>query len=220
MPLTVDRIKSISNSTISKTESKETNEEESETASNKPQNRKTTGLIYKSGSYPNGCFNVDLTSSESALALAQEKATIYLVYVDSLSPLKSEAIWPELLTHNASPALKQFSKTANLLVVDSAAKTQSYERALECNLQETKKSFDFVLPCCTFRQQEFLARLNINTFIRLNQTTSLAEPEQISLKEADLSSITRAFHNLYPAYSPGDSLPQAVINRALSQFDY
>lgn len=219
-PLPVGRIESIGSSSISKTESHETTDKKTEIESCELHKRRVSGLIYKSESYPNGCFNVDLTSSESALATSQEKTKIYLVYVDSLPSLQSDAVWPELLKRNTSPALREFAKTANLLVIDSAAKIHGYEKALECNLQASKKPFDVVLPCCTFRQQEFLTRLNVDTLISLKQTTTSAAVEKISLKESDLSAMTRAFHDLYPTYSPGDSLPLAVINRALNQFGY
>lgn len=179
---------------------------------------RATGLIYKAETYVHGSFNVDLTASESPLSSPSTGSRIYLVYVDSLGSIKADASWPELLADKTSDVLSAFEKSAHILVIDSASRLQIYNKALGRQLQTDNKPFDHILPCCSFRQQELLARLRIDTLSSSIQETASRNLGEHDADVSDLAAITRVFHDLYPAYTPGESLPTAIISRAMDQF--
>lgn len=180
----------------------------------------TTGLIYKPATYAEGSFNVDLSASEATLSSSTSKSLVHVIYVDSLGGLKPETSWPQLLSENLSRTLSDFLKNSNILIIDSASKAKLYCKALNLDLKVNTSKSDHVLPCCSFRQQEILGRLEIDTLSAFRQNSTEESPLDCYKDKADLAAFTRAFHDLYPAYIPGDSLPVSIVNRALAQFGF
>jgi hypothetical protein len=180
----------------------------------------TTGLIYKPATYAEGSFNVDLSASEANLSSSTSKRLVHVIYVDSLAALKPDTSWPQLLSENLSNTLSDFIRSSNILVIDSASKVKLYCEALNLNLKVDSSKPDYVLPCCSFRQQEILGRLEIDTLSAFRQNSAEESPPDCYKDKADLSAFIRAFHDLCPAYIPGDSLPGAIVTRAFAQFGF
>jgi hypothetical protein len=180
----------------------------------------TTGLIYKPASYAEGSFNVDLSASEATLSSSTSKRLVHVIYVDSLGGLKPETSWPQLLSENLSKTLSDFIRSSNILVIDAASKAKLYSNALNLNFKVDSSQSDHVLPCCSFRQQEILGGLEIDTLSAFTQDSPKESPLDCYKDKTDLSAFTRAFHDLYPAYIPGDSLPGAIVTRAFAQFGF
>lgn len=180
----------------------------------------TTGLIHKSEPYAKGSFNVDLSASESSLNDSSTEAKIYLVYIDSLGTLKPDVNWPNLLAENVSNELSRFMKTADVIVVDSASKVNLYQKALGRHLKADNKRFDHVLPCCSFRQQGLLAEIWVDALISSDQKKSRNSSLDQLNNVDDLGALTRAFHDLYPGYTPEEGLPSSIVARAIRQFGY
>ena len=180
----------------------------------------TTGLIYKSDAYPEGSFDVDLTASESLLSNSSAGKKIYLVYIDSLAALKSDASWPDLLTDKTSEELSRFIMSANVLVIDSASRKELYTKVLRRHLSVESKPFDHALPCCSFRNQDILGGLKIDILSSCNVSKRTTHLLSSNKDVADLKAFTRAFKDLYPAYEIGQNLPSSIIGRAFKQFGY
>lgn len=218
-PLPIGRVESVGGRAKPRIESQNNNQQLPGFVE-KNQLEGTSGLVYKSDAYPDGSFDLDLTTSESILSNLSARNKIYLIYIDSFAALKSNASWPDLLTDNISEELSHFIMESNVLVVDLASRVELYTKVLRRHLMVDSKPFDHALPCCSFRNQDILAGLRIDILSSSNVRKTTSHSLSPKKDMADLNAFTRAFKDLYPAYEIGENLPSAVIGRAFNQFGY
>lgn len=181
-----------------------------------------TGLIYKTESYPDGSFNVDLSAAESPIMEAKHMSLIYVIYIDNLGALQGDSSWPNVLDKNISQGLSEFIKNSNLLVIDSITKLGQYQQALGVTMKSQLSRFDRILPTCSLRNEERLKALELET-MRASDEVSSDDDEKSSVIpkiSTELDAIPRAFQDLYPAFKAGDSIPMAVLGKAFAQFEF